>query len=82
MALTPIYLPKYGMTMTEALIVGWLVREGDEVQEGQPLVTIETEKVNSAVEAPASGRLVEICFGEDESPVVGAILGYIETDEA
>jgi pyruvate/2-oxoglutarate dehydrogenase complex dihydrolipoamide acyltransferase (E2) component len=43
MPLTPVYLPKFDMTMTEGLIVTWHVREGDPVQEGQPLLTVETE---------------------------------------
>ncbi len=82
MALTPVYMPKYGMTMTEGVIVAWHVAEGDNVMEGDPLVTVETEKVNTAIESPVTGRLVEICFDEDKSAAVGEIVAYIETPEA
>lgn len=79
MARVPVYLPKYGMTMTEAVIVSWHVREGEDVAQGAPLVTVETEKVNTDVEAPASGKLVEVRFGEDATVPVGEVIAYVET---
>jgi pyruvate/2-oxoglutarate dehydrogenase complex dihydrolipoamide acyltransferase (E2) component len=75
-------MPKYGMTMTEGLIVTWHVAEGDPVEEGQALLTVETEKVNTELESPATGRLVEICFDENQSAAVGAVVAYLETDGA
>ncbi len=79
MSLIPIYMPKYGMTMEEGLIVEWLVAEGDTVAEGDGIVMIETEKVSTEVEAPASGVVVELsCEVDDEVPV-GEVIGYIES---
>lgn len=79
MALIPIYMPKFGMTMEEGLIVEWLVAEGDTIAEGDGIVVIETEKVSAEVEAPAAGVLVELsCEVDDEVPV-GQVIGYIES---
>lgn len=79
MSLIPIYMPKFGMTMEEGLIVEWLVAEGDSVAEGDGLVVIETEKVSTEVEAPAGGVVVELsCEADDEVPV-GEVIGYIES---
>jgi pyruvate dehydrogenase E2 component (dihydrolipoamide acetyltransferase) len=81
MALVPVYMPKYGMTMTEGVIKEWLKQEGETVAIGEPLLLVETEKVNTEIEAPASGTLAELCFAlEDEAPV-GAVVAYIETVE-
>ena len=79
MSLVPIYMPKFGMTMEEGLIVEWLVAEGDTVAEGDGIVVIETEKVSTEVEAPAGGVVVELsCEVDDEVPV-GDVIGYIES---
>ncbi len=79
MSLIPIYMPKFGMTMEEGLIVEWLVAEGDSVAEGDGIVVIETEKVSTEVEAPAGGVVVELsCEADDEVPV-GEVIGYIES---
>ncbi|MDE2638226.1 MAG: biotin attachment protein [Chloroflexota bacterium] len=79
MALIPIYMPKFGMTMEEGLIVEWLVAEGDSVAEGDGIVVIETEKVSTEVESPAGGVVVELsCEVDDEVPV-GQVIGYIES---
>ena len=80
MALEPVYMPKFGMTMEVGLIVEWLVAEGDSVAEGDPIVLIETEKVSTELEAPAAGTIMEIgCAVDDEIPV-GEIIAYIETN--
>lgn len=46
MDLETIFMPKYGMTMEAGVIVEWLVKEGDRVEEGDSIAVIETEKVN------------------------------------
>ena len=43
---TEVLLPQWGMNMEDGLMVKWLVQEGDTVQAGQPLVEIETAKIN------------------------------------
>ena len=77
MARTPVYMPKYGMTMTEAYLVEWHFDEGDYVEAGQPLITIETEKANAEVEALASGYLTGIRYQADEDVPVGEILAHL-----
>jgi pyruvate dehydrogenase E2 component (dihydrolipoamide acetyltransferase) len=75
----PIYMPKFGMTMTEGLIVEWLKAEGEIVQEGEPLLTVQTEKVDTEVLAPASGTLTSVQYEAGDEAPVGEILAYIET---
>jgi pyruvate/2-oxoglutarate dehydrogenase complex dihydrolipoamide acyltransferase (E2) component len=79
MALTPVYMPKFGMTMTHGVITQWHKQEGDRIEQGQPLLAVETEKVNVDVEAPASGTIVEISFEVDAEVEVGAVVAYIES---
>ena len=71
-------LPKWGMTMQEGTISEWLVSVGDAVSEGQPLVRIETDKVESEVESPSSGTVTEIVAAEGEDVEVGAVLARIQ----
>ena len=75
---TPIVLPKAGMNMVEATIVAWHKSPGDSVEEGEPIVEIETDKVEMQIEAPVSGVLREVLVGIDEEAPVGATLGLIE----
>jgi pyruvate dehydrogenase E2 component (dihydrolipoamide acetyltransferase) len=78
MAREAIYMPKYGMTMTEGIITEWHFKEGDEVAEGDALLTVETEKVDTDIEAPVSGKLVGIRYEVDAEVPVGEIIAYIE----
>ena len=80
MARTPVYMPKFGMTMNEGLIVEWHRQEGDAVKEGDILLTVETEKVNTDIEAPASGTLREVRYQVDDEVPVGEIVAYIDGD--
>ena len=54
---TPINVPKLGTTMTEATLVEWVKRDGDEVEVGDVICRIETDKVDEDIEAPAAGIL-------------------------
>ncbi len=72
-------LPKWGMTMQEAVVVEWLVAVGDTVTEGQPIVRVESDKVDAEVESPGSGRLSEIVVPDGETAEVGAVLGRLES---
>jgi len=74
---TQILLPKLGFSMSEGAIAEWLVADGAEVQEGQPLYSLESEKSVQEVESPASGRL-RILAKIGEVYAVGAVLGEIE----
>jgi len=74
----PIVLPKAGMNMVEATVVAWRVSPGDHVAQGDPVVAVETDKVELEIEAPVSGVLREVLVGVDEDAPVGATLGLIE----
>lgn len=80
MARVPVYMPKFGMTMTHGLIVEWYFGADEWVTEGQGLLAMETEKVNVDIKAPATGRLVDIQHHEEAEVPVGEIVAYIETD--
>jgi pyruvate/2-oxoglutarate dehydrogenase complex dihydrolipoamide acyltransferase (E2) component len=72
-----ITLPKWGMTMQEAVVSEWLVAVGDTVTEGQPIVRVESDKVDAEVEAPASGTVTEILVADGQTAEVGDVLGHI-----
>ena len=69
-------MPKWGLTMTQGVVVTWLVDEGADVELGTELVDVETEKILSAVESPASGAL-RWRAAEGSTIPVGGLLGVI-----
>jgi pyruvate/2-oxoglutarate dehydrogenase complex dihydrolipoamide acyltransferase (E2) component len=74
---TDILLPKLGFSMTEGQIAEWLVADGAQVTEGDPLYSLEADKSTNEVEAPASGTL-RIIAEPGDTYEVGTILGRIE----
>lgn len=52
---TPVTMPKLGMEMQEGTVVEWLKRQGDLVQQGEPLVEITTDKITYQIEARLQG---------------------------
>ena len=61
-------LPRLGQGMESGTIVKWLKSEGDQVEKGEPLYELDTDKVTQEVEAEASGVLLEIAVAEGEVP--------------
>lgn len=59
-----IVMPKLGLTMTEGTVSKWLKKEGEAVQEGEPLFEVETDKLTNTIEATASGLLRKILVAE------------------
>ena len=73
---TPIFVPKFGVAMGEGILAQWLLPDGAEVNQGDPIYVLETDKVENEVGAPASGRLRRL--GEEgTSYAVGAQIGEI-----
>ena len=72
----PISIPKLGIAMTEATIVEWLADDGAAVSAGQALYTLETDKVENEIEAPAAGTLRIIAAAGGPYPV-GTQVGEI-----
>jgi 2-oxoglutarate dehydrogenase E2 component (dihydrolipoamide succinyltransferase) len=75
-----IILPAMGEGVIEATINKWLVTEGSQVKEDDPLVEVATDKVDSEVPAPATGTLVSIIAKEGSVTKVGELLAIIETN--
>lgn len=71
-------LPRLADTLVEGTVTHWLKHTGEAVSEGEPLVEVETDKVNTELEAPASGILTEIVAQEGETVRVDALLARIE----
>jgi pyruvate/2-oxoglutarate dehydrogenase complex dihydrolipoamide acyltransferase (E2) component len=71
-----ILLPKLGFSMNEGVLAEWLVTDGGEVKEGEPLFALESDKSTQVVDAPASGTL-RIIKQPGETYEVGTLLGEI-----
>ena len=69
--------PDIGEGLTEGEIVRWLVKEGDEVKEGQPLVEVETDKALAEIPSPATGVVLKILAKEKEIVKVGQVIVII-----
>jgi 2-oxoglutarate dehydrogenase E2 component (dihydrolipoamide succinyltransferase) len=72
-----IHVPELGESVTEATVGKWLKNEGDQVTAGEPVVELETDKVNFEVEADQDGVLESIAVGEGEDVGVGDVIGTI-----
>ncbi len=75
---TLIIVPQLGNEISEAEVTAWEIGVGDEISEGDLIVTITTTKMAIEIEAPASGVLTKIAAEEGELVEVGATLGEIE----
>ena len=75
-----IVMPKLGMTMTSGKVVHWHKQSGDTVTAGEQLCEVETDKLNSEIEAEVNGVLT-ILAQEEEDLDVGAVLGRITAAE-
>ena len=72
-----IVVPVLGESITEATIAKWLKNKGDEIVVDEPVVELETDKVNVEVPSPISGVLSELNFKNGDTVDVGAVLGII-----
>ncbi len=81
MSETKILVPSLGESVVEATVARWLKKEGDRVEPGEPLVELETDKVNLEVGAEKAGLLSRIERKEGEDVKIGDLLGVI-TDAA
>jgi pyruvate dehydrogenase E2 component (dihydrolipoamide acetyltransferase) len=69
--------PDIGEGLTEGEIVRWLVKEGDEIKEGEPLVEVETDKALAEIPAPRTGVILKILAKEKEVVKVGQVIVVI-----
>ena len=75
-----IVVPSLGESITEATVSKWLKNEGDAVEADEPIVELETDKVNLEVPSPVSGVLLEINSKDGSVVEVGSLLGSISTN--
>ncbi|HLZ56424.1 MAG TPA: alpha/beta fold hydrolase [Ktedonosporobacter sp.] len=74
---TIVSMPKWGLAMKTGQIVAWLKRPGESVQQGEPLVQIESEKAVNEVESPITGTMRWLVVQEGESAPVSAPLAVL-----
>jgi 2-oxoglutarate decarboxylase len=77
-----IVMPEMGESVNEGTVLEWHVSEGDQVEEGQTVVEVSTDKVDAEVPAPASGTITKILVGPDETVEVGKPLAEMTKGEA
>ena len=72
-----IVVPALGESISEATVAKWLKKAGDKVQADEPVVELETDKVNLEVPSPVSGTLNKLNSKNGDIVKVGAVLGII-----
>ncbi|HCV36528.1 MAG: biotin/lipoyl-containing protein [Acidimicrobiales bacterium] len=77
-----VILPKWGLTMEDGAVAAWHVSEGDSVVEGEVIADVETEKVETELEAPCGGIIARILVPENDTVDVGTVLAIIAGDSA
>ena len=82
MALYELVLPKMGESVAEATIIKWVKKPGDKIDIDESVLEIATDKVDSEVPSPVSGKLLNIFFKENDVVQVGAIIAIIEIESA
>lgn len=74
---TPVIMPKFEMTQETGKVLAWLKNEGERIEKGEPLLEVETDKVNQEVESPASGILAGIAARPGEVVPIATPIAYI-----
>src|SRR5262249_37902312 len=73
-------MPKWGLTMTEGTVVGWLKQQGQPFTEGEEILEIETPKITNVVEASSAGTLRRIVAEAGATLPVGGLLAVVAGD--
>ena len=76
-----ILVPVLGESVTEATVARWLKKEGEEVTADEPVVELETDKVNLEVPSPVSGVISKINSKDGENVEVGSVLGIVTSGQ-
>ena len=80
MARVELIMPKMGESIIEATILNWVKSVGDTVEEDETVLEIATDKVDSEIPAPVSGKITEILFEKDAVVPVGQVIAILETE--
>ena len=73
----PVIMPKLEMSQETAVIVDWLKRDGDSVKKGEPIMTVETDKVTVEIESTGEGILREISAKVGDTVPVTTVVAYL-----
>ncbi len=73
-----IKIPELAESITEGTIAEWLVKVGDKVEKGDPIVELETDKVNVEVNSDYAGVITELLFGEGDDVEVGDVIAKVD----
>ena len=76
-----IIVPVLGESVTEATVARWLKKEGEQVNADEPVVELETDKVNLEVPSPVSGVISKINSKDGENVEVGSVLGIVSSSQ-
>jgi pyruvate dehydrogenase E2 component (dihydrolipoamide acetyltransferase) len=79
MASREIFMPVVESGQETGYIVRWLKAVGDAVVQGEPVMEIESDKAIVQIEAPTSGMLTRVDYGDETEVPVGTVVGSIET---
>src|SRR5476651_2219041 len=79
MAKYQLLLPKMGESVAEATIIRWLKAPGDLIEADEAIMEIATDKVDSEIPSPVSGKLAEQLCNENDVVQVGSVIAVIET---
>jgi pyruvate dehydrogenase E2 component (dihydrolipoamide acetyltransferase) len=74
---TEFFMPTLGMNQETGKIIEWLVGEGQDVSKGQPIMVVETDKSTVELEAPATGKLVNVTAKDGDEVPVGQVIALI-----
>ena len=77
-----ITVPTLGESVTEATVSKWLKSQGDKVSIDEPIVELETDKVNVEVPSPSNGVIGSIAVKEGETVNVGSLLGTVDSSSS
>ena len=76
-----ILVPELGESITEATLAKWLKNKGDSINADEPIVELETDKVNLEVPSPITGVVSEINFKNGDTVEVGSVLGIVSKEQ-
>src|SRR5438067_9387930 len=74
---TLVRMPRLADTLVEGTLGHWLKQVGDDVGRGEPLASIETDKVTTEISSPKAGRLLEVLVGEGQTVAVDTPIARI-----
>ncbi|AWN82061.1 dihydrolipoamide acetyltransferase family protein [Candidatus Cardinium hertigii] len=82
MAIQTLYLPKMGESIVEAVVLNWLIQEGEAVTEGDPLLEVATDKVDAEIPAACSGIIQKLLVKKGAVVAIGSAIALLETTDA